>query len=150
MFGIDTLLVRPIRTLYGASQLLGSGRLFCNITNVASSLQIELVNVAAIILICFVHRLENNQNNLSIVIISDGVPFVWLLKVPCLQDNYAYILHDSDTGTVGVVDPSEAGPVINALQKKNQNLTYILNTHHHHDHTGGNLELKTRYGAKVF
>ncbi|KAJ1692308.1 hypothetical protein LUZ63_009006 [Rhynchospora breviuscula] len=110
MFGIDTLLVRPIRTLYGASQLLGSGRLFCNITAVAS-LQIELV--------------------------------------PCLQDNYAYILHDSETGTVGVVDPSEAGPVINALQKKNQNLTYILNTHHHYDHTGGNLELKARYGAKV-
>lgn len=37
-------------------------------------------------------------------------PIVWLLKVPCLQDNYAYILHDSDTGTVGVVDPSEARP----------------------------------------
>ncbi|KAJ3681400.1 hypothetical protein LUZ60_015889 [Juncus effusus] len=111
VYGIDALLVRPIRTLYGASQLLGSGRLFCNITSVASSLQIELV--------------------------------------PCLQDNYAYILHDADTGTVGVVDPSEAEPVINFLQRKNQNLNYILNTHHHFDHTGGNLELKSRYGAKV-
>lgn len=47
------------------------------------------------------------------------------------------------------MDPSEAVPVINALQRKNQNLTYILNTHHHYDHTGGNLELKARYGAKV-
>lgn len=72
-----------------------------------------------------------------------------LFQVPCLQDNYAYLLHDVDTGTVGVVDPSEAVPVINALQRKNQNLTYILNTHHHYDHTGGNLELKARYGAKV-
>ncbi|URD96008.1 hydroxyacylglutathione hydrolase 2 [Musa troglodytarum] len=52
-------------------------------------------------------------------------------------------------GTVGVVDPSEAAPVINVLERRNQNLTYILNTHHHYDHTGGNLELKARYGAKV-
>lgn len=70
-------------------------------------------------------------------------------QVPCLTDNYAYILHDEDTGTVGVVDPSEAVPVMDALQKNSRNLTYILNTHHHYDHTGGNLELKDRYGAKV-
>uniref|UniRef100_A0A2P2M5H7 Putative hydroxyacylglutathione hydrolase 2 n=1 Tax=Rhizophora mucronata TaxID=61149 RepID=A0A2P2M5H7_RHIMU len=69
--------------------------------------------------------------------------------VPCLGDNYAYLLHDVDTGTVGVVDPSEAVPVINALSRKKINLTYILNTHHHFDHTGGNEELKARYGAKV-
>ncbi|XP_043706520.1 hydroxyacylglutathione hydrolase 2, mitochondrial-like [Telopea speciosissima] len=69
--------------------------------------------------------------------------------VPCLKDNYAYLLHDVGTGTVGVVDPSEAVPVIDALNRTNRNLTYILNTHHHHDHTGGNTELKARYGAKV-
>ncbi|CAN1123605.1 Probable hydroxyacylglutathione hydrolase 2, chloroplastic [Linum perenne] len=69
--------------------------------------------------------------------------------VPCLRDNYAYLLHDADTGTVGVVDPSESVPIIDALTKKNRNLTYILNTHHHYDHTGGNEELKARYGAKV-
>ncbi|XP_031404896.1 hydroxyacylglutathione hydrolase 2, mitochondrial-like isoform X2 [Punica granatum] len=69
--------------------------------------------------------------------------------VPCLKDNYAYLLYDVDTGTVGVVDPSESRPVIDALSRKNRNLTYILNTHHHYDHTGGNLELKARYGAKV-
>lgn len=69
--------------------------------------------------------------------------------VPCLRDNYAYLLHDANTGTVGVVDPSEALPVIDALNRKNRNLNYILNTHHHYDHTGGNIELKERYGAKV-
>ncbi|CAH9148885.1 unnamed protein product, partial [Cuscuta epithymum] len=69
--------------------------------------------------------------------------------VPCLKDNYAYLLHDVDTGTVGVVDPSEAVPIIDALSRSNRNLTYILNTHHHYDHTGGNMELKARYGAKV-
>ena len=70
--------------------------------------------------------------------------------MPCLRDNYAYILHDEYTGTVGVVDPSEAAPIIEALTKKNINLNYILNTHHHCDHTGGNIELKERYGAKVW
>lgn len=69
--------------------------------------------------------------------------------IPCLSDNYAYLLHDVDTGTVGVVDPSEALPVMDALSRKNGNLTYILNTHHHYDHTGGNKELKEMYGAKV-
>lgn len=54
-----------------------------------------------------------------------------------------------DTGTVGVVDPSESVPIIDALKRKNWNLNYILNTHHHYDHTGGNLDLKERYGAKV-
>lgn len=69
--------------------------------------------------------------------------------VPCLKDNYAYLLHDMNTGTVGVVDPSEAVPVIDALSRKNRSLNYILNTHHHFDHTGGNSDLKARYGAKV-
>lgn len=69
--------------------------------------------------------------------------------MPCSKENYAYVLHDEDTGTVGVVDPSEAAPVIEALSRKNWNLTYILNTHHHDDHIGGNAELKAKYGAKV-
>ncbi|KAK1294927.1 putative hydroxyacylglutathione hydrolase 2, chloroplast [Acorus calamus] len=80
---------------------------------------------------------------------SSAAPSLQIELVPCLKDNYAYLLHDVDTGTVGVVDPSEAVPIIEALSRKRQNLTYILNTHHHYDHTGGNLELKARYGAKV-
>ena len=80
--------------------------------------------------------------------------FVFLIlsvvfQVACSKENYAYVLHDEDTGTVGVVDPSEAAPVIEALSRKNWNLTYILNTHHHDDHIGGNAELKAKYGAKV-
>ena len=43
---------------------------------------------------------------------------------------------------VGVIDPSEASPVIAFLKKKNLKLNYILNTHHHFDHIGGNVELK--------
>ena len=69
--------------------------------------------------------------------------------VPCLKDNYAYLLHDPATGLTGVVDPSEAAPVIAALERRGWTLSHILNTHHHWDHTGGNPELKKRTGALV-
>jgi hydroxyacylglutathione hydrolase len=69
--------------------------------------------------------------------------------VPCLTDNYAYIINDNDSKTVGVVDPSEASPIIACLKRLNLKLDYILNTHHHFDHIGGNIELKKLYKAKV-
>ena len=67
----------------------------------------------------------------------------------CLKDNYAYVIYDNDSKTVGVVDPSEAKPIIAYLEKENLKLNYILNTHHHFDHIGGNVELKKMYNAKV-
>ena len=72
-----------------------------------------------------------------------------ITPIPCLTDNYAYVICDNNTKTVGVVDPSEALPVITFLKKKNLKLNYILNTHHHYDHIGGNIELKKLYNAKV-
>jgi hydroxyacylglutathione hydrolase len=69
--------------------------------------------------------------------------------VPCLKDNYAYLLRDTASNAVGVVDPSEAAPVLAALARHGWTLTYILNTHHHWDHTGGNLDLKAKTGAHV-
>ena len=48
-----------------------------------------------------------------------------------------------------VIDPSESKPIIDFVEKKNINLKFILNTHHHHDHVGGNNELKKKYGAKI-
>jgi hydroxyacylglutathione hydrolase len=69
--------------------------------------------------------------------------------IPCLTDNYSYIINDYVSKTVGVVDPAEALPVIAFLKKKNLKLNYILNTHHHYDHIGGNAELKKLYNAKV-
>ena len=71
------------------------------------------------------------------------------MQVPCLVDNYAYLLHDTASGTTGIVDPSASGPVIKALKEKGLTLDYILNTHHHWDHTGGNADLKKEYNAKV-
>jgi hydroxyacylglutathione hydrolase len=72
-----------------------------------------------------------------------------IIPIPCLKDNYAYIINDNNSKTVGVVDPSESKPIISFLNKKNLKLNYILNTHHHFDHIGGNIELKKLYNAKV-
>lgn len=69
--------------------------------------------------------------------------------VPCLKDNYAYLLADSEAGLCAVVDPSEPEPVKAALARTGQKLTHILNTHHHWDHTGGNQALKDEFGARV-
>jgi hydroxyacylglutathione hydrolase len=72
-----------------------------------------------------------------------------VITIPCLEDNYAYIIIDEISKTVGVVDPSESEPIINFLKKNNLKLDYILNTHHHFDHIGGNIELKKSYGSKI-
>jgi hydroxyacylglutathione hydrolase len=59
--------------------------------------------------------------------------------VPCLSDNYAYVLEHA--GTAVVVDPSEAAPVRDAIAKLGVSLVGIWATHHHHDHVGGIAEL---------
>ena len=69
--------------------------------------------------------------------------------IPCLQDNYAYLIIDEENSTACVIDPSESEPVINFLEKNNIKLKFILNTHHHYDHVGGNQELKEKYAAKI-
>jgi hydroxyacylglutathione hydrolase len=69
--------------------------------------------------------------------------------IPCLQDNYSYLIIDKRNNNACVVDPSEAKPVIDLIERKNINLKYILNTHHHYDHIGGNEELKKKYNSTV-
>ena len=69
--------------------------------------------------------------------------------IKCLQDNYSYLLINEKNQNACVIDPSEAKPIIDFVEKKNINLKFILNTHHHHDHVGGNNELKKKYRAKV-
>ena len=69
--------------------------------------------------------------------------------IKCLKDNYSYLVIDELSQTACVVDPSEAKPIINFLKNKKINLKYILNTHHHYDHVGGNLELKKKYNCEV-
>lgn len=146
----------PLKTLRGARRSLRVSQ-FCSVVNMSSTLEIELVSLSLFFrlwrcnwnsfqspqLIRFLKQYAEKLNRCYVT------SFFLNFQVPCLGDNYAYLLHDLNTGTVGVVDPSEAAPIIDALGKKDRNLTYILNTNHHDDHTGGNAELKARYGAKV-
>jgi hydroxyacylglutathione hydrolase len=69
--------------------------------------------------------------------------------IPCLQDNYSYLIIDESNNDACVIDPSEAKPIINFIQRENINLRYILNTHHHFDHIGGNKELTEKYNSLV-
>ncbi|MAV62125.1 MAG: hydroxyacylglutathione hydrolase [Candidatus Pelagibacter sp.] len=69
--------------------------------------------------------------------------------IPCLTDNYSYVIIDKNNKKTCVIDPSESEPIINFLEKNNLKLNWILNTHHHYDHVGGNSELKKKYNAKV-
>ena len=69
--------------------------------------------------------------------------------IKCLQDNYSYLIIDEKNNYACVVDPSEAQPIIDFIKSKKIDLKFILNTHHHHDHVGGNTELKKKYGSKI-
>ena len=70
--------------------------------------------------------------------------------IPCLQDNYSYLIIDESNNFACVVDPSESEPIINFLKNKNIKLKYILNTHHNYDHIGGNQELKKNMGQLLW
>lgn len=70
-------------------------------------------------------------------------------QFPCLQDNYGYLLHDSDSGLTAAIDSPDADAIRRALDQRGWQLDYILNTHHHADHAGGNLALKAGTGCKV-
>ena len=69
--------------------------------------------------------------------------------IPCLQDNYSYLIIDDNNNSACVVDPGEAKPIVDYLKNKNIKLKYILNTHHHFDHIGGNEYLKKKFGSIV-
>lgn len=73
-----------------------------------------------------------------------------VFRVPCLSDNYAWVLLDGATGAVAVVDPAEAAPVREFIESElGGRLDLILNTHHHGDHVGGNEELVKRFSCTV-
>ena len=64
-----------------------------------------------------------------------------VVTVPCLKDNYAYLVVCGATGEAAVVDPSEGPPVLEAVRRERVTLRAVWNTHHHHDHVGGNGEV---------
>ncbi|MEW9919677.1 hydroxyacylglutathione hydrolase [Marimonas sp. MJW-29] len=72
-----------------------------------------------------------------------------LITVPCLKDNYAFLLRDGDSGEVAVIDVPEAGPIKAALEDRGWTLSQVWLTHHHWDHVDGLADLLAEHPAKV-
>jgi hydroxyacylglutathione hydrolase len=72
-----------------------------------------------------------------------------LVTIPCLADNYAYLVHDPATGATAAIDVPEAAPILSALAERGWRLTDIWLTHHHADHVDGVPELRAATGARV-
>ena len=70
-------------------------------------------------------------------------------QIPCLNDNYGYLIHEPSSGVTATIDAPEVGPINAALAAHGWTLTHILNTHHHFDHAGGNEALKAQWGCTV-
>lgn len=72
-----------------------------------------------------------------------------LVTVPCLEDNYAFLVHDAKSGETAVIDVPEAGPIKEALNARGWTLSHVLLTHHHWDHVDGLPDLLADHPAKV-
>lgn len=73
-----------------------------------------------------------------------------LATIPCLKDNYAYLLHDPESGLTGVADVPEPSPILDALSARGWSLSHIFLTHHHWDHVDGVDALRAETGAEVW
>ncbi|MBM3642741.1 MAG: hydroxyacylglutathione hydrolase [Alphaproteobacteria bacterium] len=72
-----------------------------------------------------------------------------IVRIPVLNDNYVWLMRESASGVVGVVDPAVAAPVLDEAARRGWKITHILNTHHHGDHVGGNREIKAATGCTI-
>ncbi len=72
-----------------------------------------------------------------------------IVTIPCLSDNYAYLVHARESGETALVDAPEAAPVLTALKERGWRLAEIWLTHHHHDHVGGVARIREETGARV-
>jgi hydroxyacylglutathione hydrolase len=72
-----------------------------------------------------------------------------IIQLAILNDNYIYIIHDPVSAQTAVIDPAITEPVLATLEEKGWTLNFILNTHHHWDHIGANLELKKITRCKI-
>ena len=72
-----------------------------------------------------------------------------VVPIPVLTDNYVWLIHDSESGETAAVDPSVADPVLAAAAAKGWQLSQVLNTHWHPDHTGGNGAIQSATGSPI-
>ena len=72
-----------------------------------------------------------------------------LTTIPCLKDNYAFLLHDTTSGDTALVDAPDAAPILSVLRQNGWKLSQILLTHHHSDHIAGAEEIAAATGAQI-
>ena len=72
-----------------------------------------------------------------------------IIPVPAFTDNYIWLLHDEVSGETAVVDPGDAAPALAEIERRGWKATQVWNTHHHWDHSGGNLAMKEATGCTV-
>ena len=72
-----------------------------------------------------------------------------IFTLPLLSDNYSFIFHCLASNKVACIDPAEGEKIADFLDSKNLKLDFILNTHHHYDHIGGNKYLKEKYKCQI-
>ena len=72
-----------------------------------------------------------------------------IVSVPCLNDNFAYLVQDTVSGNVALIDAPEAEPVQAALHAMGWTLTHIFITHHHDDHIDGVEALRALGNVEV-
>ena len=72
-----------------------------------------------------------------------------LITIPCLSDNYAYLLRDNDSGKVALIDVPEAAPILTELKKRDWEVSQIWLTHHHPDHIQGVADILQEHDANV-
>ena len=68
-------------------------------------------------------------------------------QFPCLSDNYGFLIRDDASGRTACIDTPEAAAILRELEAAGWGLDFILNTHWHPDHAGGNAEIGLRRQA---
>jgi hydroxyacylglutathione hydrolase len=72
-----------------------------------------------------------------------------VIRIPVLSDNYVWLVRESASSAVMVVDPAVADPVLEKAAELGWTITHIWNTHWHPDHTGGNAAIKEATGCVI-
>jgi hydroxyacylglutathione hydrolase len=72
-----------------------------------------------------------------------------IVRIPVLNDNYVWLMHDDASGETVAIDPAVAEPVLTVAQARGWTINQIWNTHWHPDHVGGNAEIKAKTGCTI-
>ena len=72
-----------------------------------------------------------------------------LVTIPCLTDNYAYLIRNPETRETALIDAPEAAPILAVLAERGWSLATVLLTHHHADHIQGVADIVAATGARV-